>query len=246
MGGIAALLLQGAPCLLNRTTSTVDPTVARTTLRNLITGHAVALSSPAPDNTFGVGRADALSAIQSTLPTRKGSSTLTFDANTPFGASINAAQLGFSDPNQCALTALNWTGDCGTSAGASMTCPVGGPSAVTVSATNNAVGFSPTTDLKITVTDFAMTASPSSATVSAGQTAKYTVTVAPQGGPYRSAITLGCANLPPQATCTFNPSTLTPGSAPAQSILTITTSSSALTPPAGVTPAHPFAAGARR
>ena len=245
MGGIAALLLQSAPCLLNRTTSTIDPTVARTTLRNLITGHAVALSSPAPDNTFGVGRADALSAVQATLPTWQGSPTFTFDANTPFGASIGAAQLGFSDPNQCALTALNWQGDCGTSAGATLTCPVGGPLAVTAAATNNGFGYSASTDLRITVTDFAMAASPSSATVSAGQTARYTVTVTPQVGPYGSAITLACVNLPPQATCSFNPPTVTPGAATAQSILTITTSSSALTPPAGVTPvtpAHPFAA----
>jgi hypothetical protein len=231
MGGIAALVLQSAPCLLNRTTSTVDLTAARTTLRNLITSHAVALSGSAPDNTFGAGRADALAAVQATLPSRSGPATFTFDANTPFGASISAGQLGFSDPNQCGLTSLNFTGDCGASAGATMTCPVGGPSSVTVSATNNGVSYAGSSDVKVTVTDFALTASPSNATVSAGQTAKYTVTATPQGGPYTTAVTLGCSNLPPQATCSFNPPSVTPGAAAAQSILTIVTSSSALTPP---------------
>ena len=90
MGGIAALVLQSAPCLLNRSTSTIDPTVARTTLRNLIISHAVPLSGSVPDNTFGAGRADALAAVQATLPTRSGPSTFTFDGNTPFGASISA------------------------------------------------------------------------------------------------------------------------------------------------------------
>jgi Subtilase family len=242
MGAIAALVLQSAPCLLNRATSTIDATAARTTLRNVITGHAVALSSASPDNTFGVGRADALGAVQATLPSFRGSAVISVDANTPFGASISASQLGFSDPNQCALTALNWKGDCGTSAGATMTCPVGGPLAATVAATNNGFGYSASTDLQITVTDFALASSPASATISAGQSAKYIVTAAPQGGPYRSEITLACSNVPAQATCAFNPPTLTPGAKVAQSILTISTSSGALTPPASVLPARPFAA----
>ena len=50
------------------------------------------------------------------------------------------------------------------------------------------------------------------------------MTVTPQGGPYNTAIALSCSNLPPQATCSFNPPTVTPGAATAQSILTITTS----------------------
>src|SRR5439155_18668107 len=73
IGAIAALVLESTPCLLNRTASTIDPNVARTTLRNLILGHAVVLGSAIPDNTFGVGRADAFGAIQATLPAWKGS-----------------------------------------------------------------------------------------------------------------------------------------------------------------------------
>jgi hypothetical protein len=233
MGGLAALLLQGVPCLLNRSTSTIDPAAARSTVRNLILGHAVGLSSTIPDNTFGIGRADALAAVQATLPTRKGSTTLTFDGNTPFGASLTPAQLGFSDPNQCSLARLSWTGGCGTSPGATMTCPVG-TSSVSVSASNNGAGFSGTTDLQITVTDFSVATSPGNATLSAGQSATFAVTVSPQGGAFGSDVTLSCSNLPPQATCTFSRPTFTPGAASGQSTLTISTSATASTPPTSV------------
>jgi len=64
---------------------------------------------------------------------------------------------------------------------------------------------------------------PGSATVDAGQTATYKVTVGAQGGAFAGAVTLGCSNLPPGATCTFNPSTVAPGAASAQSTLTIST-----------------------
>ncbi len=230
MGAIAALVLQSAPCLLSRTASTTAAASARTTLRNLILGHAFILANPNPDNTFGAGRADALAAIQPTLPSRKGPANLTIDGASPFGASINAAQLGFSDPNQCTVGALNFTGACGTGPGSLMTCPFG-TSAVNVSASNNGVTFGGATDMNITVTDFGVTASPGSATVTTGQTATYTVTVSPLNGPFGSEITLGCASLPPSAVCSFNPPTVTPGATPARSTLTLTTMASSSTPP---------------
>ena len=44
LGGVAALLLQSAPCLLNRTTSTIAAAGARTTVRNLLVGKTVLLA----------------------------------------------------------------------------------------------------------------------------------------------------------------------------------------------------------
>ena len=230
MGGIAALVLQGAPCLLSRTTSTIAASTARTTLRNLLLGHAVILSNPNPDNTFGIGRADAFGAVQATLPKRSGSASLTVDGNSPFGTSLTAAQLGFSDPNQCSLVSLSWTGGCGTSPGSTMTCSFG-TNAVSVSASNNGLGYSDPSDMQITVTDYALSGSPVSVTVSTGQTATYTMTIAPQSGPYNSEITLGCSNLPPGTACSFDPPTITPGSVARQSTLTVSTTASAQAAP---------------
>jgi hypothetical protein len=231
LGGIAALVLQSAPCLLNRSTSTIAADSARGTLRNLILAHTASVSPTTPDNVFGVGRADALSAIYATLPAWKGkTATLTVDADSTFGANLTADQLGFVDPNACGLKSVNWTGSCGTAPGTVMTCGFGA-NAVSVGASNNGFAYSPLVDMQINVTDFGITVDPNARTVSAGGTSQHIVTVSPVGGAYNSVVTLSCAsgNLPPQTTCTFNPPTVIPGAKGASSTLTISTVSNALT-----------------
>jgi hypothetical protein len=227
VGGIAALLLQSAPCLLNRSTSTIGAVSARTTIRNLLVGKTFPLS-PVPDNIVGAGRVDAFNAVQATLPTWNAAHTLTFDSNSTFGASLTAEQLGFVDPNACGFKSLTWTGGCGTAPGATMTCPAGA-NAVSVAASNNGITYSATIDFQINVTDFAVSLSPDNADVSAGQSSRHVVTVVPQGGAYNSEVTLSCASgsLPPQTTCTFDPPTVIPHGAGAQSTLTISTASTA-------------------
>jgi hypothetical protein len=233
MGAIAALVLQGAPCLLSRTTSTIDAAAARARIRNVILGHAFILSSPNPDNTFGIGRADAFAAAQAALPVRSGPASVTVEGNSPFGTSLTAAQLGFSDPNQCPVTALTWTGGCGTGPGSSMTCSFG-TNSVSVSASNNGLTYSASSDMQIIVTDYSVGVSPGNAAVSAGQSARYAVTIAPQSGPFNSEITLGCGNLPPGAACSFDPPAITPGTTARQSTLTVSTTASSLAPPIGL------------
>jgi hypothetical protein len=98
----------------------------------------------------GSGRADAAATMRQTLPVFGGSTNITVNASSSEGASLSAAQLGFSDPNSCALTRLSWTGGCGTGPGSTMTCPRG-TSNVSVSASNNGVSFSAPVDLQITV-----------------------------------------------------------------------------------------------
>ena len=229
VGGIAALVLQSAPCLLSRSTSTATADTARTTIRNLLVGKTVPIA-PAPDNNVGGGRVDALNAVQPTLPGWHGSNTLTFDANSTFGAAVTGEQLGFVDPNGCGLKTLNWTGGCGTAPGATMTCPAG-TNAVSVAASNNGVTYSGSIDFTINVTDFGLTAAPASATVSAGQSSRHVVTVTSQGGSYNSQVTLSCSSgsLPPNTTCVFDPAVVTPGASGAQSTLTISTASAAST-----------------
>jgi hypothetical protein len=180
---------------------------------------------------FGAGRADAFAAVQKTQPSRNGGSTLTFDGNTSLGASLTAAQLGFTDPNNCGLTTLSWTGGCGAGPNSIMTCPFG-TTAVSVSASNNGVSFSGTNDLSITVTDFSVDVSPSSATLAAGQSAAFVVTLTPQAGAFNSPIALSCnaASLPPGTACSFSPDTVTPGTQPVRSTMTLTTTKGASLP----------------
>lgn len=85
--------------------------------------------------------------------------------------------------------------------------------------------------------DFTVNAAPQSATIKAGQTATFTITVNPVNG-LNSSITFACSGLPAASSCNFSPASLTPGASPVSTTLTITTSapSSAAAPIAGLNP----------
>jgi len=232
VAGIAALTLQGAPCLLS--SGSVASTPARTALRNLLLSNADAVGSASPqnpDDTFGSGRINALTSAEATMPVFSGSPVVTISGNTPSGASITASQLGFSDPNTCPLTTIQWSGGCGgPGTASSMSCGFG-TKAVTVAASNNGVSFSSPASVQVVVTDFSVGAAPGSQTVSAGQSANYTVTVSAQDGPFTNSVTLSCGTLPQGASCSFNPAAVTPGAAAQTSTLTISTTGSSIVPP---------------
>jgi len=74
-----------------------------------------------------------------------------------------------------------------------------------------------------TLPDFALTASPTSLSLTPGQSGNVTVTVTPENG-FNDMVSLSCAGLPAQAACIFSPTTLTPLTASAiSSTLQITT-----------------------
>jgi hypothetical protein len=74
---------------------------------------------------------------------------------------------------------------------------------------------------------FAMEASPPSATVTAGQSATYTVQVTLQYGSLASAVSFVCTGLPRDCTASFSPAGVTPGADPASTILTLKTTARA-------------------
>jgi FG-GAP-like repeat/Bacterial Ig-like domain (group 3) len=85
--------------------------------------------------------------------------------------------------------------------------------------------------------DFSMDASPASATIKAGQSAMFTITISPVNG-MNSPVTFACSGLPAASSCTFSPASVTPNGAPVSSSLTISTTaaSSAAVPLAGLRP----------
>ena len=66
---------------------------------------------------------------------------------------------------------------------------------------------------------------PSSVSIASGGSGKITVTATPQSGAFNTAITLSCSGLPQTLTCSFAPSSITPGNAVAKSVLTISDNS---------------------
>ena len=74
--------------------------------------------------------------------------------------------------------------------------------------------------------DFNISASPSTLTISAGQPASFTVTLGGLNG-FNSAVTLTCSGQPANSTCSFSPASVTPSSGgTVTSMMTISTSSS--------------------
>jgi hypothetical protein len=88
---------------------------------------------------------------------------------------------------------------------------------------NNQPSTSSAVAITVVAPDYTVSASPASATVTAGQSATTTLTVTPVGG-YNGTIKFSCGTLPTGASCAFAPATLTPANTtPATTNLTITT-----------------------
>jgi large repetitive protein len=71
--------------------------------------------------------------------------------------------------------------------------------------------------------DFVITASTSSQTVTAGKTATYSLSVAPKGLRFDSAVTFSCSGQPSLTQCSFSASSVIPGNASQPVTMTITT-----------------------
>jgi hypothetical protein len=86
--------------------------------------------------------------------------------------------------------------------------------------------------LTISIADFSLSSSPSSATVTAGQSAPYTLSVTPAGG-FNQQVSLSCTGAPSAATCSISPSPVTlDGTNAARATVTVTTTAQAVSGPA--------------
>jgi hypothetical protein len=111
----------------------------------------------------------------------------------------------------------------------------------TLSVADNAAGSPQTTTLSGTgapAPSFTVSSSTASQTVQPGGIAQYSITVAAQNGTFSNPVTLAVSGLPPGATGTFSPASVTPGSNSANSQLSIQTASTAT---AGLRSAWPLA-----
>ena len=107
---------------------------------------------------------------------------------------------------------------------------------------NNAGSTSSVVTQTVIAPDFSFTPNPMSATVTAGQSGTFTLTVTPQGS-FTSLITFSCSGLPALAGCTFKPASVTPNSSTVTSTLTIITTAqtASLKSPFGRRSSPPYA-----
>jgi hypothetical protein len=87
--------------------------------------------------------------------------------------------------------------------------------------------------------DFTMNASPQSATIKAGQTATFNLTINPVGD-LASTVGFSCSGLPAASSCSFSPATLTPGINGVSTTLTLTTTAPASLVPLSLRPPGPL------
>jgi hypothetical protein len=76
--------------------------------------------------------------------------------------------------------------------------------------------------------DFLVSVNPTSLTIVAGQSGMATFTVTPENG-FNSPVSFACSGLPAEATCSFNPPSVTPNGGPANSTLTVKTTAASAT-----------------
>lgn len=105
---------------------------------------------------------------------------------------------------------------------------------------NSTFGGSASAPVTQTVNEnFTTSASPNALTITHGQSGTSILTITPVGGADTVAITFSCTGLPTGSTCAFSPASVTPGSNPATTTLTIQTAGSAAVPAPFDVPALP-------
>jgi hypothetical protein len=183
---------------------------------------APAVTLSASSLTFGAQAAGTTSAAQTLTLTSSGTAALTITSIVITG--------DFSQTNTCPHSLA---------AGAACTISVffaptqAGTQTGTLAITDNGPTSPQVVSLGGSGSDFGLAVAPLTATMVAGNSTNFTVTVNPLFG-YNAQVTLACSGLPAAAACTASPSTLTPnGVSPVTSTLTISTTRRTSVPPGG-------------
>jgi hypothetical protein len=101
-----------------------------------------------------------------------------------------------------------------------------GDATFTIVGTSGALTSETTLDLEVTK-DFTIAVLPENATVTAGQSASFTVTIG-QIGFFDDEVTISCSGLPTGASCSFSPASVTPGGSDATSTMTVSTAATSM------------------
>jgi hypothetical protein len=156
-------------------------------------------------------------------------------------------QLTANGPGPLAISSITVTGaflesnNCPASLNAGSNCNItinflpssGGPASGAVVINDNGLGSPQTVPLSGNGLDFAISASPTSVTINAGNTAQYSVTATEVGGSFNNNVNLSCSGLPAAAKCQFSPSGISPKTGSANSTLSIQTNSGTSGTPSG-------------
>jgi len=133
------------------------------------------------------------------------------------------------------------TNNCGTSVAAGANCTITvtfrpggtGTRTATITITDNAAGSPRQISLTGTGTDFSVapeTGSPTTATITAGQSANFQLSLSGSGG-FSGTVTISCSGTIPLGMCSVSPSSATLGATPVTVMVTVTTTAGGLAAP---------------
>lgn len=162
----------------------------------------------------------------------------TYSASTPEGERVSLWGWNSYDPDGDTLT-YTWTGPFpeggGTVTGVSPTVTLV-PGVHTITLVVSDGEYTSTDSVRKTVTDFSISVAQTSATVKAGQTASYTINIAPQVAGYYLYIWITCSNLPTKATCSSTPPYVETGEHATSATLQVATTAPSLSSPRSLRP----------
>jgi len=185
----------GNTAFANSTSSVLTETI--TTLTSTAT---TLVAAPSPAST---GESVTLTATVSPTPTGSSLGTVSFYN----GATL----LGSGTLNSSGVATLATTG---LSAGSDTLTAVYSGNSIFAASTSAALS-------EMVNTAYTVTAPPAPLSVAQGGSVQVNVTVPPVGGAFNNPVTMSATGLPPGATASFNPLTVTPGTAGAPTVMTI-------------------------
>jgi hypothetical protein len=189
------------------------------------TGSSVSVS---PSTLTFTGQGVGITTAPQTITlTNTGTQPLTINSVTVTGANSG----DFSQSNNCPISPATLAPSTSCSINVTFKPSMTASESASLNISDNAVGSPQTVSLTGSINgsgpaSFIISASPSSATVAAGQSATYTITVAASGGSFSNPVSLACSSPPATVSCVFSPTSVVPGSSSANSKLTITAASS--------------------
>jgi len=232
----------GANCTINVTfapTTTGSKTAAITITDNAagsphtlnLTGMGVPPSpavSLSPSNlAFGNQVVGTTSAARVVTLTNSGNAALTIANITTTGTNSG----DFAQSNNCPISPATVAVGASCMISATFKPTVTGNRTATLTITDNAAGSPHAVALSGNgTTDFTISASPSTATITAGQSTTYTLTVTPVGG-FTGTVSLSCSGAPSAASCSLPASVTLSGTSAATATATITTTGRSIVTP---------------
>jgi YVTN family beta-propeller protein len=156
----------------------------------------------------------------------------------PGTATLSSIAVSITGSNISEFSLATGANACGSTLGAGSQCsiyvtftPAAATSySATLQVSNSAAGSPQTASLSgtgILAPSFTVSSNTTPQTVQPGGSAEYSISVIAQNGTFAGSVTLRASGLPPGATASFSPASLTPGSSSASSTLTIHVATSA-------------------